>query len=168
MLPNNSPASSLLSTLLANPMPMPLKTSPSPPSTTSSSSYDSISSAPSSFSCSPSPSCAYPCWPNRNKLGPLSPTSAKNNNTVSSYISDEDLYSLADVHAARQDISMFSILDEESPSTIPWEETKQPPTKAPTPPHRQKLTPKRKRSTSASKTRKSMGKGMAPIAEAQE
>ena len=133
--------------------------SPSLSTTSSELSLSSLSTS-SSLSSPSFASCAYPDWPKRDILSPISSTSG---NQASSYISDEDLLDLAQldlcnnrrVPAGREEIS--------------WELTKQPPLVLHSLPVSQgaSASPKRRRRSSPLKRRK-MVRGMSPIAEAPE
>lgn len=133
-------------------------------STTSTSSSDSCSSPatpPPSLSSSSFASCAYPDWPKRDILIPLSSFCGRQ---ASSHISDEDLLDLEQLSLA-QDTRMLA----ENTSCIPWEATKQPPVVLQSSPVTEKARPiPKRRRRSSPLNRKKMVTGMSPIPEAPE
>ncbi|MCJ1463439.1 hypothetical protein MMC07_002046 [Pseudocyphellaria aurata] len=154
----------------ANPMSIPLKSTLSPPSTTSST--FSLSPATPIFPvCSPSATCAYPSWPNRDFLSSTASNASPyggGNWSASSYVSDDDLLDLAELELygdSRVPAGMVAGLNQLT-AVISWEATKQPPVRLPSPPL-QKVQPKRRRRGSPLKRKRPVA-GLSPITEAPE
>lgn len=133
-------------------------------STTSTSSSDSCYSPatpPPSLSSSSFASCAYPDWPKRDILTPLSSFCGRQ---ASSHISDGDLLDLEQLSLSHE----TRILAENT-ACIPWEATKQPPVIMQSSPVMEKARPiPKKRRRSSPLNRKKMVTGMSPIPEAPE
>ncbi|MCJ1266975.1 hypothetical protein MMC22_006860 [Lobaria immixta] len=169
--PSSSSTSSIPSpqSAFVNPMSIPLKSTLSPPSTTSN---FSLSPATPIFPiCSPSATCAYPSWPNRDFLSSTTPTASpygSGNGSASSYVSDDDLLDLASLDLygdSRVPAGMLAGLNQPI-AAISWEATKQPPVRLPSPPL-QKVQGKKRRRGSPLK-RKRPVTGLSPITEAPE
>lgn len=172
-----SPSRSIFPSLaFAGAMSIPFKSPISPPSTassdfnlspvsaasTTSSDFSLFSTTPPSSAYSPSfASTAYPDWPKRDILSPLSSFCGSQ---ASSHISDEDLLDLAQLDLC-EDVAMPG----EKTAGISWEATKQPPLVLQSVPVQQQMRPisKRRRRSSPLNKRK-MVAGMSPIAEGAE